>query len=126
VTTRPRQRHPEAAAEPGLGRWGLLVCPGSNLVGWPWLCRLFLPPDGLPVVASRPLADAAEEGDERWHQQLILLILCRAGETFAQVCQCCGEEPGNVHLGYAYRLADLGLGHVPVKPHRQDALLTFG
>ena len=57
---------------------------------------------------------------------LILLIWGRAGEALTQVCECHREKPGHVHLGDPYRLANLGLGHVPVKPHRQDALLTFG
>jgi hypothetical protein len=31
--------------------------------------------------------------------RLILLICCRASEALTQVCQCYGEEPGQVHLG---------------------------
>ena len=37
-----------------------------------------------------------------------------------------GAQPGDVHLGEAEQLADLRLGHVVVKAHQQDLLLTRG
>jgi len=52
----------------GLGRCGFLVCVGDK-VGWLWLGRPSLPPGGLPVVAPRPLPDAAEEGNKSRYQQ---------------------------------------------------------
>jgi hypothetical protein len=49
-----------------------------------------------------------------------------AGELVAEVGQGAGEQAGDVHLGDAQALADLGLGQVAVEPQVQDPLLAFG
>jgi hypothetical protein len=52
--------------------------------------------------------------------------LRQAGQAWAEVAERAGEQPGDVPLGDAELLADLGLCHVAVKAHQQDLLLTAG
>jgi hypothetical protein len=37
-----------------------------------------------------------------------------------------GEQAGDLHLGHSDLLGDLGLRHVGVEPHQQNAALVFG
>jgi hypothetical protein len=53
-------------------------------------------------------------------------VLLVAEQALAEVTECVGAQPGDVHLGDAELLADLGLRHVVVKAHQQDLLLTGG
>ena len=48
------------------------------------------------------------------------------GEAVAEVGQGVGEEAGDVHLGDAELVADVGLGHVAVEAQQQDVLLAAG
>jgi hypothetical protein len=47
------------------------------------------------------------------------------GEAVTQLGERRIEQPGDVHLGDAKPLAYLGLGHVAIEAHGQDALLSL-
>ena len=46
------------------------------------------------------------------------------GQVGAQAGQRAGQQAGDVHLGEADVVGDLGLGHLPDEAHEQDPSLT--
>src|SRR5260370_40781598 len=89
--------------------------------GWRrWRSRMGLSPDASYA------SDAAVALRLRSGCRGAPLAGTRAGDALAQVVQLPGQQLGHVHLRDAEPLADLGLGHVPVEPHYQQALLAFG
>src|SRR5215472_15889482 len=52
-------------------------------------------------------------------------VVVLAEHALPQVTERTCEQPGYVHLRYAKPFPDLGLGHVAVEAHHQQALLTF-
>src|SRR5215469_15413913 len=55
-----------------------------------------------------------------------LFAQLRSEHAAAQVAERAGEQSGHVHLRDAEPVPDLGLGHVAVEAHHEEALLALG
>src|SRR5580700_2868152 len=51
-------------------------------------------------------------------------LMLRTVQAWTQVAECVGEQPGDVHLGYAELVADLALCHAVVVAKEQNLLLS--
>jgi serine phosphatase RsbU (regulator of sigma subunit)/PAS domain-containing protein len=97
--------------------------------------------DELAALAGRPAAETARaiqgqlvgfSADELRDDLTILVAkvtglpgLRGTGQLVPQVGERPVEQAGDVHLGNAEAVADLGLGEVPVEAEHEDALLAF-
>src|SRR5215469_16433261 len=96
--------------------------------GWPWTAKARIAPSAIknsPVAVLMtvpPLRGTCLPASRRSAWPAVVVL---AEHVRPQVAERTCEQPGHVHLRYAKPFPDLGLGHVAVEAHHQQALLTL-